>query len=157
MIKNPFKIISPAFKDGAAIPGPYTCMGQNVSPPLNIISPPDDTASLALIMHDPDSVRGDFTHWLVWDIPSSTETIPAHSLPVGAVQGRNDAGKTMYYGPCPTAGSGVHHYLFELYALDKMLCLPGGSGREQLSTAMRSHILAKDTLLGTFAADRYSA
>src|SRR4051794_30397466 len=57
------QLISPAFREGAAIPDQYTCRGQNVSPPLNILGAPKDAKSLALILHDPDAVSGDFVHW----------------------------------------------------------------------------------------------
>ncbi len=139
--KSEFRLISPAFKEGGNIPRPYTCKGQGVNPPLNIIGSPAKAKSLALIMHDPDAVNGDFTHWLVWDILTSTENIAANSLPVGAVQGKNDAGGNQYMGPCPPAGTGTHRYIFELYALDKNLSLPSGSSRKQLEQAMEDHTL----------------
>ena len=38
-------------------------------------------------------------------------------MPKGAVQGKADLGRAGYLGPCPDQGSGVHHYVFTLYAL----------------------------------------
>lgn len=147
-----FRLISPAFKDGRDIPRPYTCKGQGVNPPLNIIGTPKAN-SLALIMHDPDAVSGDFTHWLVWDIPASTENIVANSVPVGAMQGKNDAGSNSYFGPCPSTGTGSHRYVFILYALDKNLSLPNNSNRQDLERSMEGHILATSTLIGMFSAE----
>src|SRR5579862_1927486 len=67
-----FQISSPAFADNTAIPTKYTCNGDNVSPPLDFKDLPDNTASLAIIMHDPDAPGGDFTHWTVWNISPGT-------------------------------------------------------------------------------------
>ena len=146
-----FQLISPAFRDGTALPAQYTCKGQNVSPPLNIINCDPQSQSLALIMHDPDAPAGDYVHWLMWDIPASVETIAANSVPIGAVQGINSSDEIGYTGPCPPAGSGTHRYMFELYCLDTSLGLESGSTREQLEKAMEGHILDSSTLIGIFA------
>ena len=150
-----FQLISPAFDEGQAIPAQYTCRGKNVSPPLVINGAPAGTKSLALILHDPDAVRGpDFLHWLMWDIGPKTEAINASSVPVGAVQGLNDGGQPGYMGPCPPPGSGGHRYMFELYALDTTLSLPPEeTSREQLEAAMAGHQLAHHRLTGLFKAE----
>lgn len=147
------KLFSQVFRDGAAIPVQYTCKGQNVNPPLNIMGVPAEVESLALIVHDPDAVGGDFVHWIVWDIPTSTEAITANSVPAGAIQGLNSSGKNGYMGPCPPAGTGTHRYMFELYGLDKTLGLPGDTDRDELKKAMEGHIRAQHNLTGLFAAD----
>lgn len=147
------EIISPVFRDGAAIPRQYSCRGQNVNPPLAIFNVPAKTQSLALILHDPDAVSGDFLHWLMWDIPPATESIAVNDVPVGAVQGRNGGGDSKYIGPCPPKGTGSHRYIFDLYALDNSSNLPSGSTRDQLEAAMKGHIIQKATLTGVFAAE----
>jgi Raf kinase inhibitor-like YbhB/YbcL family protein len=149
--KNGMQLISPAFRDNNKIPVQYTCKGQNVSPPLNIFNVPSKAKSLALIMHDPDAPNGDFLHWLVWDIPASTETIPVHSLPPGARQGSNSLGESNYMGPCPPAGSGTHHYIFELYALPTFLGLTQNIDRDQLQASMSGLMLDRAKLVGLFA------
>jgi|SRR5579862_4145851 len=148
-----FQLISPAFREHTKIPPQYTCKGQNVSPPLNILHGSPKAKSLALIVHDPDAPVGDYTHWLMWDIPSNTETIAANSVPVGAVQGINSNDQVGYMGPCPPSSSGEHRYMFELYCLDTSLGLEAGSTREQLEQAMKGHVLDSHTLTGLFAAD----
>lgn len=154
------KLTSQVFDDGTQIPAAYTCKGQNINPPLSITGVPAGTKCLALIMHDPDAVLVvgfDFVHWLVWDIPSSTKIINASSVPGGSVQGQNDTKNAeknnSYIGPRPPAGTGTHHYLFELYAMDKTLGLPPTTNRDQLQKAMAGHILAQHTLTGLFSAD----
>lgn len=142
---------SSAFKENQPIPASYTCKGDNTSPPLTITGVPENTKSLALVLNDPDAPSGNFIHWLVWDMPSDTSTINTHSVPVGAIQGKNDAGTNQYFGPCPP--SGTHHYIFSVYALDKSLGLPTGSNFGQLQQAMDGHILGQAKLTGLFAAD----
>lgn len=103
-------------------------------------------------MHDPDAVSGDFLHWLMWDIPPSTDTIAVSGAPVGAVQGNNDSGKPGYMGPCPPTGTGTHRYIFELFALDTTLSLERGSGRDQVTQAMASHVVEQTALTGLVSA-----
>jgi Raf kinase inhibitor-like YbhB/YbcL family protein len=144
------QIVSPVFKEGTAIPLQYSCKGQGVSPPLNFVSVPKNTKSLALIMHDPDAPSGDYVHWTVWDIPADTGTLAANSVPVGAVQGPNSSGQNKYMGPCPP--SGTHRYIFELYALEVSLGLAAKTERDDLLRAMANHVLEQSTLSGTFSA-----
>jgi phosphatidylethanolamine-binding protein (PEBP) family uncharacterized protein len=59
-INTGMSLSSTAFNKGEAIPVQYTCKGENISPPLNIINVPKDAKSLSLIMHDPDAPVGDF-------------------------------------------------------------------------------------------------
>jgi len=146
------QLVSQVFRDGGNIPPQYTCKGQNVNPPLNISGVSAKAKSLVLIVHDPDAVGSDYTHWVVYDIPAAASTIAPNSLPVGALQGLNSSGEAAYTGPCPPAGTGVHHYKFELYALDKTLSLSGTVGRSEIEKAMQDHILDKSVLTGLFAA-----
>lgn len=147
------EIISPVFRDGAAIPRQYSCKGQNVNPPLNIFNVPSAAQSLALIMHDPDAPSGDFLHWLIWDIPPATESIAVNDVPVGAVQGRNGSGQTGYIGPCPPRDTGTHRYIFDFYAINTSINLPSGATRDELEAAMKDHIIEKSTLIGVFTAE----
>lgn len=145
-----FRLTSPAFADGANIPEKYTCKGDNLSPPLGIVGTPDGTASLALIMHDPDAPGGDFLHWTLWGIPADTTVITENSAPLGASSGATDFGAAQYGGPCPP--SGTHHYVFDLYALNlgKLPLKPGASRRE-VEAALQGHILAQTSLTGVFS------
>jgi len=141
-------LTSTVFEADSPIPEQYTCKGQNINPPLNISGIPPQAKSLVLILHDPDAVNADFVHWLMWDIPTSASMIAANSVPVGATQGKNGAGSNIYIGPCPPAGTGTHHYQFELYALDNNIGLEPDTNRDQLESAIKSHILKKTVLTG---------
>ena len=64
------KITSSAFQNNKLIPNKYTCLGENLSPPLEFSNIPKNAKTLVLIMDDPDAPSGTFTHWLVWNIPA---------------------------------------------------------------------------------------
>ena len=48
-------VTSTAFTNNGSIPVKYTCLGQQVSPPLNIADVPPEAKSLAIIICDPDA------------------------------------------------------------------------------------------------------
>lgn len=146
------QLSSPTFTSSSPLPATYTCKGKGISPPLDISDVPVGAASLALIMHDPDTPSGhDFLHWSVWNIDPRTVHIPEGGLPTGAVQGTNDFPSTTYGPACPPAGSGTHRYIFDLYALDTTLELPEGANRKQLESALSGHTLATTQLVGVVA------
>jgi len=145
---------STAFKDGERIPAKYSCEGQDISPPLEWGEPPPGTRAFALIMDDLDAPMGVFTHWVIFNIAADSrklvEAIPTQGqLPDGALQGKNDFGRTGYGGPCPPSGS-PHRYQFTLYALNQTLDLKAGISKEQLLSAMQGHILAQGQLTGKY-------
>ncbi|MFC1938918.1 YbhB/YbcL family Raf kinase inhibitor-like protein [Chloroflexota bacterium] len=147
-------VSSSVFREGEVIPAQYTCQGQDVSPPLTWSQPPAGAQSLALIVDDPDTPAGVFTHWVIFSIPADSgglpEAVPAQTeLPSGALQGKNDFGRTGYAGPCPPSGR-PHRYQFTVYALDSHLDLKAGASKEQLLSAMQGHILAQDRLTGRY-------
>ena len=69
------------------------------------------------------------------------------------MQGRNNRGSSLYFGPRPPGGK-PHHYHFQVFALDRLLDLPAGAKREQLLAAMNGHVLAKGDLVGLFGKPR---
>ncbi len=148
-----FEITSTAFEDGQAIPARYTCTGEDISPPLALSNIPDGTASIALIMDDPDAPGRTWVHWVVFNLPGDTTTIPeavtsAGDLPGSAIQGKNTWGRNDYGGPCPPRGE--HRYFFKAYALDTMLALDTSATKADVLAAMEGHILAEAQLMGTY-------
>src|SRR5262244_2401523 len=69
--KKPMQLTSSAFKEGEAIPAKYTCDDKNLSPPLKWSGVPVDAKSLTLIADDPDAPAGTWTHWLLFNLPTS--------------------------------------------------------------------------------------
>jgi Raf kinase inhibitor-like YbhB/YbcL family protein len=109
-----FTLTSTAFGDNEAIPQKFTCQGDGVSPALRWSGVPEGTKSLALLVVDPDAaVDGGFTHWVLAGIEPSTTKLDEGST--DGAPGPSGAGEPGYAGPCPP--SGIHHYVFTLYAL----------------------------------------
>ncbi|MDG5814873.1 YbhB/YbcL family Raf kinase inhibitor-like protein [Chitinispirillales bacterium ANBcel5] len=140
------KVSSNAFNDGERIPVKFTCDGDDINPPLNIEQIPDTTVSMVLIMDDPDSLKGLFTHWVVYDIPVIS-SIDANSIP--GKQGLNDFTNHQYGGPCP--GTGTHRYFFKIYALDKQLGLPDGCSRSLVEGSMKNHVIDWAQYMGLYS------
>lgn len=141
-----------AFPNAGAIPLRHSCEGADESPPLSWSDAPGNARSFALIVDDPDAPVGVWVHWLLWDIPASTQSLPAGFEPgsVG-VSGRNDFGRRGYGGPCPPRGHGPHRYFFRLFAVDRpSLGLVEGSNRKALENALAGHVVAKAEYMGTY-------
>jgi Raf kinase inhibitor-like YbhB/YbcL family protein len=151
-----------AFADGSVIPNKYTQAGEQVSPALSWTGAPDSAKSFVLIMHDIDVASGpageDVLHWLAWNIPGN-----ATSLPEGVPQGPEAANGMRqisvsgpyYRGPGAPATGPLHHYVFELYALDTMIDVPAvgqspSATRAAVVAAMHGHIRGKGVLVGLF-------
>jgi Raf kinase inhibitor-like YbhB/YbcL family protein len=143
------QLTSSAFKEGEAIPRRYTCDGENLSPALSWSGVPQGTASLALIVDDPDAPAGTWVHWVLADLPVDLPGLP-ESAPGSGVEGVNGFRKTGYGGPCPPRGS-THRYYFKLYALDKTLGLKTGMSKADVEKAMQGHILAQGQLMGRYS------
>jgi len=154
VIQTEVELTSPAFQEGEIIPRRYTGDGENISPPLKWLEPPEGTECFAVICDDPDVPRKVWTHWVVFNIPAPAreleEAIPRVDIrPNGLMQGRNDFNEIGYDGPSPPPGR-AHHYYFHLYALDMLLNLRAGASKQELLTAMDGHILAQSQLVGIY-------
>jgi len=149
------RIFSPAFGNGDYIPVKYTCDGEDVSPPLLFLDPPDQTQSFAVLVDDPDAPVGVFTHWIIYDIPGTFEGLPEDVPPIpeleyGIKQGINDFKRIGYGGPCPPPGS-IHRYFFILFALDVPTTgLPAGATKAEFLEAIDGHVIAHDELVGLY-------
>ena len=149
-----FTLTSLAFKEGDLIPKKHTCEGPDLSPQLRWTNAPQGTKSFALIADDPDAPVGNWTHWVLYDLPAGTASLPedvpkSEELPNGARQGRNDFRRIGYGGPCPPPGK-PHRYFFRLYALNSKLNLKPGATKADVEKAMEGHVLAKAELMGKY-------
>lgn len=159
----PMKLSTPGFADGTVIPLKYTQASPTpgVSPELVWSNVPAGTQSFVLWMHDVDVAvaKGteDNLHWFVWNIPgqstSLTENVPSGTqLPDGTYQTSfNGPG---YRGPGASAAGPLHHYIFELFALDikldeKAAATPTET-RMNIFKLMQGHILSKAACFGLF-------
>ena len=143
---------SSAFADNAQVPVEYTCKGRNVPPPLRWTNVPAGTESLALVVDDPDAPAGLYVHWVVTGISPSTTDIGEGALPDGASVSLNTSGKAEYFGPCPPIGTGVHHYRFQLYALNKPLKLAPTTSAGEATKTIADAAIADTRTVGLFSA-----
>ena len=150
-----------AFPDGGVIPAKYTQAGEQVSPALVWTNTPPNTQSFVLHMHDPEVARNkttdDQVHWLMWNIPASATGLPegvarGADLPDGSHQ--TSASGPVYRGPGAGANGPMHHYTFEIYALDTKLDVAAGADafetRTAVMKAVQGHILGKAVYMGLF-------
>lgn len=143
------QVTSFAFNNNDELPPRYK---GKVNPPLDISDVPEAAKSLALIVHDPDGVSGDYIHWTIWDISPTTSEILEGGAPLGATEGITSAGAPGYVGPKPPRGSGTHRYMYDLYALDQKLDLLPSVRTDDLLNIIARHTIAKATLIGVIHA-----
>lgn len=151
------RIRSSAFQDGEEIPREYTRDGADRSPPLAIEDVPEEAASLALVVDDPDAPDKTWVHWLAWGIPAEANEVPEELPKDGLVesfegirQGTNDFDEVGWGGPAPPKGHGTHHYRFTVYALRERIDLDAGAKRDALERAMEGRVLETARLTGTY-------
>ena len=150
-----------AFPDGGPIPVKDTQAGEQVSPAIAWTNTPAGTRSFVLHFHDAEVARNrtteDLLHWIVWNIPGTAtglpEGIPMGDRPDGSRQ--QSASGAVYRGPGAPATGPLHHYTFELYALDTKLDVPAAADpfetRTNVFKAMQGHVLwAEAVYVGMF-------
>lgn len=157
----------PAFPDGGQIPVRFSqaaegaAPGEGTSPAIGWANPPAGTVSFVLHMHDMDVARNrttdDQAHWLVWNIPGTATGLPegvprGSQLPDGSYQ--ISATGPVYRGPGAPATGPLHHYTFEVFALDAKLDVrPTADAfetRTNVLSAMQGHVLGKAVYGGLF-------
>lgn len=147
-----------AFADGAVIPDKFTSrVATPASPKLEWTNVPTGTASFALILHDLDeAVHGttaDVLHWMAFNIPGAARELPEGIPPTaqladGTIQAKNHNGGVGYLGPGAPAVGPLHHYSFELFALNTKLDLGENATRADVLKAIEGHILGKSVVVG---------
>ena len=156
-----FPLSSPAFADGQRLPIRFTADGEGISPPLSWGSLPPGTASLALLVEDPDApAPHPLVHALVWNIPPDVGGMPEGAIVPdgdGAADG-SDVGRNSYLAegwlpPDPPKGHGAHDYVFQLFALSQVPVLEANPGRSAFLEAIHGKVLAAGLLIGTYSRD----
>jgi Raf kinase inhibitor-like YbhB/YbcL family protein len=155
------------FPDGGVIPVKFSqaaegaAPGEGTSPAMSWANVPAGTQTFFLHMHDLDVVRNkttdDQAHWVFWNIPGTMTGLPEGvpkglQRPDGSFQ--MSATGPVYRGPGAAATGPLHHYVFELYALDTKLDVQPGADafetRAVIMKAIQGHILAKAVYGGLF-------
>jgi para-nitrobenzyl esterase len=151
-------VSSPSFAAGGPIAIVNTQYGANRFPGLAWQGAPPATKTFAVIMQDTDPPApyadlGTILHWTEFNIPGQVTRIsPGQSaVAAGAAFGANMTGKAApYAGPHPPAGGPVHHYHFQVFALDTALPLKPGAQLAAIVAAMKGHVLASGEIVGTY-------
>ena len=147
-----------SFSAGGDIPASYTCKGEGVSPEVSWEGVPDKAQSYVLIATDWDGPSprlrlGNFTHWLLFNIPQGEHEVKSAVTPLELKQekievGNNSSNAAAYMPPCPPLGR--HRYIFRLYALDVAQVHPASRDRNGVMNAMTGHVLAYGEIVGLF-------
>src|SRR5271169_473538 len=164
-------VTTTAWPDGGEVPPKNAYRGENKSPAFEFhwskgpdpAAAPEGLQTYAVIFHDVENssnkTTADTLHWSAFNIPGTAKGLPeglgSGDLADGTRNGPGIAGRggnpPVYFGP--GAGPGpIHHYLFEFYALDTKLDLPGTTTREDLLKAMDGHVIGKAAYYGRFHA-----
>lgn len=155
------------FPDGGMIPVQFTqaapgaAPGEGTSPAMTWTNAPSGTQSFVINVRDLDVARNrtteDQAHWVVWNIPATTTSLPegvprGSQRPDGSYQ--ISATGPVYRGPGAPANGPLHHYMFEVYALDtKITVQPTADAfetRANVLKAMDGHVLGKAVYGGLF-------
>lgn len=155
------------FPDGGQFPVRFSqaaegaAPGEGTSPAITWSNAPAATQSFFLHMHDLDLARNrttdDQPHWVLWNIPGTATGLPegvpkGNPRPDGSLQ--VSATGPMYRGPGAPATGPMHHYVFELFALDTKLDVQPTADafetRANVLKAIQGHILAKAVYGGLF-------
>jgi Raf kinase inhibitor-like YbhB/YbcL family protein len=160
------ELSTPGWSDGGIIPAKFSQVGHDISPALAWRGAPENTQSFVVMVKDLDSLPprgGDYLlHWLAWNIPKASQGLP-EGVPQGAQLPDNMRQISMagpnYKGPSAPPTGPLHHYLFEVYALDAALAVPAVNGQQPALTqsavekAMMGKVLGKGSLVGLFKRD----
>ncbi len=154
-----FKLESPAFKDGTEMPLKY-CMrqlegAQNISPALKWSGAPAETRSFALVCYDRHQIANKWIHWMIVNIPANVTEIPEGASGNSAISPAEELVNTYNFkgwgGPLPPTSSGVHEYVFELYALNKeKINPPQKMTYDDFINFIKPYAIGKAVLVGTY-------
>ncbi len=154
-----FQLTAAAFRDRGRMPVVFARRevpgGQNISPSLSWSSPPRGTKSLALLCLDLHPVARRWIHWLAINLPGNVNHLPRNAsgraMPAGCRELNNSFGFPGWGGPQPPPGTGVHEYIFSLYALSCERINSEIKNEAQFLAAIKGKVLGVARLTGLFA------
>lgn len=142
-------ISSPSFNHTGRMNRRFARQSGNTQPALNITGVPSGCRELAVICRDADApLPDDFTHWLLYGVPTDAVHIAEGLADQTFRPGRNDFGEVGYAGPQPPQGHGPHHYYFWVYALS--VSVEGTPGRAEFYGKYGSNVIEQNRLIGVY-------
>ena len=143
-------VSSATFEPNGKLPAACTADGSETPPAITWSDAPAGTQSYVVFCEDPDAPFPEpFVHWMVYGIPAAASTLDGAAASSWR-QGENSKLKTGYAGAAPPAGHGIHHYHFQVFALDQQIEAEPGVGRGKLLDQMKGHVLAWGEIIGTY-------
>jgi len=116
-ISNQLKFSGNGFIHNGIYPKLYTCDSLGISPGLQWSNAPTTTNSYAITMYTIPPTGEKHVYIVLYNIPSSTTSIPDNAKSIGVFGINTVDGKTTYTPPC-SQGPGPKIYVLTLYALN---------------------------------------
>lgn len=144
------EVHSIAFEPGSSLPISCTADGVGAPPALGFDEIPEGTKSLVVLCEDPDApLLEPFVHWLAFGISPDAASIDAQTQHDFSL-GENSRSEPGFTPAAPPPGHGLHHYHFQVFALDIALTLSAGSDRDAVLDAAKGHVLGWGEIVGTY-------
>ena len=163
----PFEVTSTTFAEGETIPTNVECgppiangPGMNVSPDLTWTPGPSETQSYAVVVRDIDATPPQYPegiiHWVIYDIPAATLSLPTgvtDNYDVTEIPGAKQAelqgsGYFGFFGPC--SPNSINTYVWTVHAMPEAT-VPGvtmASTESEIAAAIESTSIAQVSLSG---------
>lgn len=117
VIANQVKFTGNGFVHNGVYPKLYTCDSLGIAPGLQWTNAPSSTKSFAITMYTVPPTGDKHVYIVLYNIPSTTASIPDNSKSIGIFGINTVDGKTTYTPPC-SQGPGAKVYVLTLYALN---------------------------------------
>ena len=144
---------SASFQNGGPIPVRHTADGEGVSPALSWSGLPAGTAEVLVVVEDPDiPAPQPFIH-LIAVLDPTTTTVVEGGFDKGATgvkPGKTSMGGTGWLPNDPPPGHGPHHYLFQVFALDRRIDWDDAPGKDEVKAALKDAVIAKGVVTGVY-------
>jgi Raf kinase inhibitor-like YbhB/YbcL family protein len=151
---NNFTLSSNSFKHNTMMPIKYTKYSSNISPELKINNLPEKTKSIILLVSDPDSIKVAGKRWIHLFINDlSKEKYLQGELNQEQNIMKNDFNNNTYDGPQPPKNTGVHKYIFEVFALDKNIEFDKHTNYtyDEIIEKINNNLISKTQITGLFS------
>jgi Raf kinase inhibitor-like YbhB/YbcL family protein len=151
-------VTSAEVKTDTLIPQDNSSYGKSLSPEVSWTRGPASTKSYVVALEDSDAqARGaPITHWVAFNIPASTTSLPGGlppqgtaTVPAGMLFANNIRNMPAYMGP-GTPPKATHHYHLQVLAIDTTLPLMQGASRADVASAIQGHVVATGEVVGLF-------
>jgi Raf kinase inhibitor-like YbhB/YbcL family protein len=151
------RVESAAFDEGESIPVRFTADGEGLSPPLAWSNLPSGTLQVLVVVEDPDiPAPQPFIH-LIAVFDAGVASVAEGQLKPGSAAvrlGKHSMGGTGWLPNDPPPGHGPHHYLFQVFALDRAIDWDEKPGKDQVKAALKDAVIAKGVLIGLYERTR---